>query len=319
MSELVDLMKLGAVGDSLMRAAVQAPADFLPRVLGRLAALNAQLDVAQVAARRASFLRAPVDGLGKALGGVPRPVGSSPTFGGRNGFRTAGGPGGDVVALLLRADIGFGTSAESLFGIENARQVIVGLDLLGGCGVEAQRMYSVLRQHPRVTTVVVGSCCSAAVDVLQAGRVRLAHRASVLMIHTPQICALGSARRLREAADLVERAHAPMSEFFQCHTGQPADVVESWLDGDDHYFSADEAKAAGLIDQVFDDFGTFPQKWFAEEVAPAADGQRIFPVQPKKGDPMSSHSVDSHPAGPSGHRPGLHFPHSMHVGCPGPS
>ena len=61
--------------------------------------------------------------------------------------------------------------------------------------------------------------------------------------------------------------------FYMQHSRQPLDVVRKWFsDGLDHYFTAREAKEAGLIDEVFSDLAGWPQCLFAPEAPKPGQG-----------------------------------------------
>lgn len=263
---MVNSAGVRAARDWYLDRLAQAPGPVVPVVVNRLRQCHARLGAIDVQTRLVCAGNDPRCALRETLAAIPGPRGVTATVGGRNRIQLTSGEGGILAAVTLRADIGMGSGAHSLADVVGrAREVILGLSCFGGDAAEASRMHDLLWKHPSVTTVAVDWCCSAAVDVLLAGRRRLMHREARLMVHSPQLFVMGSAGQLRAAADASEAALGPMAEFLQRRTGQSATVVEGWLDGRDHYFSADQALAVGLVDEIFEDFKSYPQALVAPE------------------------------------------------------
>lgn len=72
-----------------------------------------------------------------------------------------------------------------------------------------------------------------------------------IMIHQPSGGAQGQASDIEIQAREILRIRQRMNELYAKYTGQPLDVIESAMERD-KFLSADEAKAFGLIDEVFD-------------------------------------------------------------------
>lgn len=122
----------------------------------------------------------------------------------------------------------------------------------GGLVAEATAIYNLLRTWPGgVEVVVIGWALSSAAMLVQSGRVRRMHSTSMMMVHAPHTPQGGNATQLRETADALDAVSAAMRAAFQ-RTGQPAAVIDEWFNGQDHWFTAEEALAVGLVDEVID-------------------------------------------------------------------
>jgi ATP-dependent protease ClpP protease subunit len=117
-----------------------------------------------------------------------------------------------------------------------------------------------------LTTVVSGWALSIASLVFMAGSVRRIQPTSLFMVHAPWTGATGNANRLREQAEVLDRVAATMTAAY-LRSGQPAAVVNKWLSGDDHWFTADETIAAGLATELVTAADVAPTPEFANAMA----------------------------------------------------
>jgi ATP-dependent Clp protease protease subunit len=86
--------------------------------------------------------------------------------------------------------------------------------------------------------------------ILASGQKRLALPHSRIMIHQPLGGASGQAADIQIQAEEILRVRNMLNEVLVKHTGQSLEVIEKRTDRD-NYFSAEEAKEFGLIDEVF--------------------------------------------------------------------
>lgn len=100
-----------------------------------------------------------------------------------------------------------------------------------------------------VTIEIVGWALSIASAIAQAGRVRRAHESALIMVHAPWMTSTGNAAALRDNAALLDQVAQTMRTIYR-KTGQPDSVINGWLDGTDHWFTAAEALQLGLIDEI---------------------------------------------------------------------
>ena len=89
--------------------------------------------------------------------------------------------------------------------------------------------------------------------LLSAGEpgMRVALTNARIMIHQPSGGAQGQATDIEIQAKEILRIRHRMNELYAKYTGQTLELIESSMERD-KFLSADEAKAFGLIDEVFD-------------------------------------------------------------------
>lgn len=111
-----------------------------------------------------------------------------------------------------------------------------------------------------VHTIVEGCAMSMSGIIVQAGTLRSMCRSSILHIHSPMDCTCGNAYDLRRVADELDVWEKPLIAAIASRCGKPTEEVKDlWFDGKDHYFSPEEALAAGLIDSIYDADAQFPE------------------------------------------------------------
>jgi ATP-dependent Clp protease protease subunit len=72
-----------------------------------------------------------------------------------------------------------------------------------------------------------------------------------IMVHQPSGGFRGQASDIERHAEDIIATKRRLNEIYVKHTGQPYDVIEKTLDRD-HFMSADQAKAFGIVDHVYD-------------------------------------------------------------------
>jgi ATP-dependent Clp protease protease subunit len=107
--------------------------------------------------------------------------------------------------------------------------------------------------RPKVGTVCIGQAASMGAFLLCAGEpgMRVALTNARIMIHQPSGGAQGMASDIEIQAKEILRIRHRMNELMAQYTGQPIDEIEKNVERD-KFFSADEAKAFGLVDEVFE-------------------------------------------------------------------
>ncbi len=103
-----------------------------------------------------------------------------------------------------------------------------------------------------VSTICVGMAASMGAFLLAAGTKgkRICLPNSEVMIHQPLGGAQGQASDIKIVADHILKTKAKLNKFLAEATGKPVEVIERDTDRD-NYMSAEEAKAYGLVDEVF--------------------------------------------------------------------
>jgi len=104
-----------------------------------------------------------------------------------------------------------------------------------------------------VSTVCMGMAASMGSLLLTAGATgqRIALPNARIMVHQPSGGFRGQASDIERHAEDIIKTKRRLNEIYVKHTGQPYEVVERTLDRD-YFMSAEEAKAFGLIDHVYE-------------------------------------------------------------------
>ena len=173
----------------------------------------------------------------------------------------------DIYSRLLRERIIFVTgqvedhmasviTAQLLFlESENPKKdIFMYINSPGGVVTAGMAIHDTMQYiRPRVGTVCIGQAASMGSFLLAAGEpgMRVALTNARIMIHQPSGGAQGQASDIEIQAKEILRIRHRMNELYAKYTGQPLDVIENAMERD-KFLSADEARAFGLIDEVFD-------------------------------------------------------------------
>lgn len=132
--------------------------------------------------------------------------------------------------------------------------ITVRINSVGGSVSDGVAIYNALKRHKAaVTTVIDGVAASIASLIAMAGdTVEMASNA-MLMVHAPWTYASGNAEDMRATADMLDAHAAAMATSYAAKSGKTADeVLSMWLDGEDHWLTAEQARAEGLADVITD-------------------------------------------------------------------
>ncbi|QJU59801.1 ATP-dependent Clp protease proteolytic subunit [Sphingomonas sp. AP4-R1] len=107
--------------------------------------------------------------------------------------------------------------------------------------------------RPRVGTLCIGQAASMGSFLLAAGEpgMRVATTNSRIMVHQPSGGAQGMAADIEIQAREILRMRHRLNSLYAKYTGQTIEDIERAMDRD-KFLEADEAKAFGIIDEVFE-------------------------------------------------------------------
>lgn len=167
--------------------------------------------------------------------------------------------------LLIYGDIGeswWGESVTALSIVQQLQALDAGVTQLnvrinsyGGSVSDGLAIYNALRRHSarKVGTVDGVAMSSASLIAMACDELQMPSE-SVLMIHAPWGLAQGNAQDMREMADVLDIYADAMSSAYARKSGKPKDEMMALLsDGKDHFYTGDQALAAGFIDAVVAD------------------------------------------------------------------
>lgn len=140
--------------------------------------------------------------------------------------------------------------AETMQALD-AEYLTVRINSFGGVVADALAIYNAIRRHPAAVTVEIdGVAMSSASMIAMAGdTVRMAENA-VFMVHAPWGFAMGNAEEMRRNADLLDTFSEAMSTAYARNGVTRESALALLSDGEDHYYTAAEAQAAGFVDEI---------------------------------------------------------------------
>jgi ATP-dependent protease ClpP protease subunit len=165
--------------------------------------------------------------------------------------------------VLIYGDIGESWYGESV----TAKQFVQELDALdvdtltirinspGGSVTEGIAIHNAIRRHKASSKPVVvdGVAASIAGLIAMAGTTVQMSDNAAFMVHAPWGFAMGNSAELREYADLLDFWAEAMSTSYARKTGKTKEEMLALLtDGKDHWYTAEEAREIGFIDEVID-------------------------------------------------------------------
>ncbi len=122
----------------------------------------------------------------------------------------------------------------------------------GGDVFAARAMVAAMRAHSgKIIAHIDGLAASAASFLAVSAHEVRATQGAFFMIHKAWTVAMGNVDDLLATADLLEKVDASIVADYVRKTGQSEQQVIDWMAAET-WFSADEAKAAGFVDQVFE-------------------------------------------------------------------
>lgn len=122
----------------------------------------------------------------------------------------------------------------------------------GGSITAGMAIYDTMQYiKPDVSTICIGMAASMGAFLLAAGAKgkRFALPNSEIMIHQPLGGARGQATDVIIHAERLIRTKKTLNKILSERTGQPLEKIEKDVERD-HFMSAEEAKAYGIIDEI---------------------------------------------------------------------
>ncbi|MGE0179150.1 MAG: ATP-dependent Clp endopeptidase proteolytic subunit ClpP [Sphingomonas sp.] len=158
------------------------------------------------------------------------------------------GPVEDHMATLVTAQLLYLES-------ENPKKdIFMYINSPGGVVTAGMAIHDTMQYiRPKVGTVCIGQAASMGAFLLSAGEpgMRVALTNARIMIHQPSGGAQGQATDIEIQAREILRIRQRMNELMAQYTGQPIEDIERNVERD-KFMSAEEAKAFGLVDEVFE-------------------------------------------------------------------
>ncbi|UCE66715.1 MAG: ATP-dependent Clp endopeptidase proteolytic subunit ClpP [Candidatus Zixiibacteriota bacterium] len=159
-----------------------------------------------------------------------------------------GTPIDDNIANLVIAQLLF------LQAEDPEKDIFVYINSPGGSVTAGMAIYDTMQFiKPDVNTTCVGLAASMGAVLLAGGAKgkRAALRNSKIMIHQPWGGFQGAASDIEIHAKEIVKTKEQINQILANHTGQPLEKIVTDTDRD-NFMSAEEAKAYGLVDEVYE-------------------------------------------------------------------
>ncbi len=170
-------------------------------------------------------------------------------------------PGKDTCCILLYGTIGEGGDVkasvivqELLEAEQTYKHIDVRINSIGGDVYTGIAIFNALRNSQADITIYI-DCMAASIASVIAGcgkRVKMSRYAR-LVIHRVQGGDFGDVDVLRRSIANMEQLEATLCDIYAERTGMSAaEIRATYMDGEDHFLSADEALQLGFVDEIYD-------------------------------------------------------------------
>ncbi|GAB1141659.1 MAG: Clp protease ClpP [Shewanella algae] len=161
-----------------------------------------------------------------------------------------------AVTLTMYGDVGWDFTAKSIArdiaAVPKVTSVTAYIQSGGGSVMDGFAIYNIIARMPVPKTLYVEAVAASMGSVIAMAFDKVIMPANAfLMVHSNWGGACGTAEDLRDYADLLDRWKESMAKAYRDKTKQPDEVINGWM-SKDTWFSADEALAVGLADEVIE-------------------------------------------------------------------
>ena len=136
-----------------------------------------------------------------------------------------------------------------------ATKIIVNIDSPGGDVSHGLSIHDMLAQHPaQIETRMGGLTASIATIIAQAGDIRKISDNALMLIHRASNLTIGNAKELQAQVDFLNSVDSKLVNIYT-KKGAKQEDIENLMDvdnGNGKWIDGSEAKALGLIDEVFE-------------------------------------------------------------------
>lgn len=209
--------------------------------------------------------------------------------------------------IYVYGDIGESWYDESITASEFVEQlqkidsdsIDLHINSYGGSVADGLAIYNTVRQHrASVNTFNDGVAMSIASLILMAGDTVNVAENSITMIHAPWTVVGGNAPELREAADVLDTYAKSMASAYSRNGFSTENALLLLQDGKDHTYTADEAQALGIVDNVTQAFAaaaTYRKNRFTTPIAAPAAHTKVEDVSMPDKNPTTPDAAESKP------------------------
>jgi len=160
----------------------------------------------------------------------------------------------DQADVLIYDYIGWGGVTAADFAKElkavSAKTINVRINTPGGDVFDGLAIFNSLKAHGAAIHVTVdGIAASIGSIIAMAGDHITMGESAFMMIHNPWAVTIGNAADMREMAATLDKIGASLAGIYASRAGVTLDAAQVWMNAET-WFTAEEAKAAGLADTV---------------------------------------------------------------------
>ncbi len=157
---------------------------------------------------------------------------------------------GEIYSYSQRSGRSFSDQFDELIA-NGADKIVISMHCYGGEVFEGNVIYNTIANSPvPVEIQIVGVAASMGSVVMLPAKERTIAENGFIMIHTPSGGVRGNAKKMRSAAELLEKMQHNFQKNYVAATGKTAATFEKLMDGNDHWFTAQEALELGLVTKI---------------------------------------------------------------------
>lgn len=132
--------------------------------------------------------------------------------------------------------------------------ITIKLHTFGGSVFDGNLIYNVCNTSTKIDRIeIIGIAASMGAIISQSRKKVLMVKNGFMMIHPPSGYANGTAKDLKATVNLLEQMEKNFCNDLSATTGKTTKwIQENWLDGSDHWFSAEQALKENLIDGIIE-------------------------------------------------------------------
>lgn len=158
-----------------------------------------------------------------------------------------GSPQFDITGDIGTDDVS--ASALANFLTHNQGYVTVLINSPGGDAMEGAAMMAEIERHGRVTAFVQGIAASAATLPMVAAREVVIHPTAMVMVHEPSAWGGGTADKLRDIAQALDKMGLTYAHAYARHTGHTVARIAAWMKAET-WLTAQEAVELRFADRI---------------------------------------------------------------------
>lgn len=161
-----------------------------------------------------------------------------------------------IYDVIGRTWDGEGTTAKQFvkdLAAISGKKLTVRINSPGGNVFDGLAIYNALKTAKGKKEVVIDGLAASMASVIAMAGDRVTMRENALMmVHNPVGYAYGDAKAMRDYADMLDKSKRSIMQAYVAKSGMDSDGMSALMDAET-WMDADEAKAAGLVDDVAKD------------------------------------------------------------------